>query len=95
MPLYRNVGDSDHYLDGGDTVVAPGETIELDDPGSFERIFERVAVDPPVDPGDYTIDELEDYLENEPLSESELEALEQAERDGEDRKGALEAIQEA
>lgn len=91
MTLYRNVGDSEHYLNGGDTVVNPGETVKLDDPGEFKHIFEQV--DPPIDPSDYTIDELETYLENEPLSDEELEALEQAERDGEDRSGALDAIQ--
>lgn len=52
-------------------------------------------VEPPFTPGEKTIDELEDELANTDYDDAELEALADAERDGENRDGALDVIEEA
>ncbi|WP_049986831.1 hypothetical protein [Halobellus rufus] len=56
-----------------------------------------VASDPPFDPGEYTIDELEAELEtdeDEKWDAESLRALRAAERTGDDRTGALDAIED-
>jgi hypothetical protein len=53
------------------------------------------AVEPPIDPGDYTVDELEATLDEESFSDGELEALAAAEAAGENRETALETIDAA
>jgi len=50
------------------------------------------VVDPPIDPGDYTIDELQDKLADSDYSDAELAALYSAEVEGRDRTGAKDAI---
>jgi hypothetical protein len=53
---------------------------------------ESEVVDPPIDPGDYTIDELQEELAGTDYSDAELAALHSAEQDGKDRTGAKDAI---
>lgn len=53
------------------------------------------ALDPPVDPADYTVDELRDELDSGDYSERELDALADAERSGKDRETAMDAIEAA
>lgn len=50
------------------------------------------AADAPLDPDEYTIDELETELADGDYSADELDALAAAERDGQDRTGATDAI---
>lgn len=54
-------------------------------------------VEPPFDPGDHTVDELRDALDDIPddVGNAELKALAQAEENGDNRTSALEAIQAA
>lgn len=51
--------------------------------------------DPPVDPSELTLDELEADLDENEYSDSELDALEAAEEAGEDRSGAQDLIEAA
>lgn len=46
----------------------------------------------PFDPGGYTIDDLESELSDGDYSDDELDALADAERNGQDREGALDTI---
>lgn len=48
--------------------------------------------DAPFDPGEYTIAELDGELDDRDLSDEELDALAEAERNGDDREGALDTI---
>ena len=50
---------------------------------------------PPVDPGEYSVDELRDHLADHDYTANELDALAEAERDGDDRTTALDAIDAA
>lgn len=157
MPHYRYVGPNDHYLDGGDTKLEPGDEVELDEetvesfPDYFERL-EAVAestatstsddvdetdsepedvqeepatedvdedsadggadsdsddvdetaddgeeiADPPLDPTQFSVDDLKTELEAGDFSDAELDALEAAERSDDDpRTTALDAIEAA
>jgi len=49
----------------------------------------------PVDPGEYSVDELRDHLADQDYTADELDALAEAERDGDDRTTALDAIDAA
>ena len=49
--------------------------------------------EPPFDPGEYTVDELESRLNDNDYSEEEMAALTEAEKDGENRDGALELLE--
>lgn len=100
MPLYEYLGPGNHYLDGGDTVLEPGDEVELDEStfsyheSRFVEVDEE-AVEPPFDPGEFTNDELEEELSDRDLSDAELDALYDAEEEGDNRNGALNAIEEA
>lgn len=78
--------------DDGDAGDTGGDTVESEAPGSDEQYVES-----PFDPGDHTVDELRDALENIPddVTDAELEALAEAERDGDNRTSALDAIEAA
>ncbi len=157
MPHYRYVGPNDHYLDGGDTKLEPGDEVELDEatvesfPDYFERldaVAERTATstsddvdetdsepedvqeesatedvdedsadggaesdsddvdetandgeeiaDPPLDPTQFSVDDLKTELNAGDFSDAELDALEAAERSDDDpRTTALDAIEAA
>lgn len=72
------------------------ERIQDDQDGNEDDGGEEAEgpVDPPFDPGEYTIDELEDALEAGEYSDAEVAALYSAEVEGEDRTGAIDAIDE-
>lgn len=53
-----------------------------------------MATTSPIDPTEYTVDELESHVETEPYTVDELRAIRSAEKDGENRSTALEAIDE-
>lgn len=53
---------------------------------------EETVADPPLDPGEHTIDDLEAELDGE-FSDAELQAILDAEEAGEDRSGATDAIE--
>lgn len=53
------------------------------------------ATESPFDPAEHTIDELEDQLADGDYTTAEVDALAAAERDGKDREGALDAIDDA
>ena len=90
-----------------DTVRRKGETFEVSEdvlenhPNSFERVGDTATLpendngaegDAPFDPSEYTVDELEEELEDGDYSEEELAALAEAERDGEGRDSALDLL---
>jgi len=60
-------------------------------PDNSAEVEEAVA-DPPLDPSEYTIDDLEAELDGE-FSDAQLQALLNAEEAGEDRSGATDAIE--
>ena len=157
MPHYRYVGPNDHYLDGGDTKLEPGDEVELDEETveSFPDYFERLEVaadsattstsddvdetdsepeavqeetetddadeasaddgaeadaddvddtaddgeevaDPPLDPTQFSVDDLKTELDAGDFSDAELDALEEVERaDDDPRTTALDAIEAA
>jgi len=109
MPLYEWRGADEFQDNRNDRVIKPGETVELDehvggpqpylveveeDDGEGGGSDNTEDVEPPFDPGEATIDELEAQLEDVPedVSDAELDALHQAEKDGKERDGALNAI---
>ncbi|WP_435175643.1 hypothetical protein [Halorussus sp. AFM4] len=53
------------------------------------------AVEPPFDPSEFNVDELEERLEGADLTVDELDALADAEADGKNRETALDAISDA
>jgi hypothetical protein len=75
-PDFDMVGDA-----GGDDVGSGTETDET-----------AGGVEPPFDPTEHTIDELEEELDTSEYGGSELHAVAAAEEDGKNRDGALEAI---
>lgn len=75
----RGVGQDDDEYDGGDGNGDADET-----PASVDNA--------PFDPSDYTIAELSDELDGRDLSDDELDALADAERDTQDREGVHDAI---
>lgn len=100
MPQYEYLGPGNHYLDGGDTVLAPGDEVELDEStvAHHESRFVEVdeeGVEAPFDPGEFTNDELAEELEDRDLTDAELEALYEAEVEGDNREGAKGAIEDA
>jgi len=157
MPHYRYIGPNDHYLDGGDTKLEPGDEVELDEEtvASFPEFFERLdgaagdtepatedvqedtgdaadqeddvdegaedvdesssddvdetaieesspdeaeaeVADPPLDPTQFSVDDLKTELDAGDFSDAELDALEDAERaDDDPRTTALDAIEAA
>jgi len=77
-----------HAEDGDGT---DDETDESDaDTGDGAKVGE-----PPVDPSEYNLDELEAHLDENDYSAAELDALEAAEEAGEDRSGAQDLIDAA
>lgn len=84
--------------------IAEVEPPEEDDAESSEPAAEAAddgesaqeGTDPPFDPGDYTVTELEDVFDEESFSADELDALAAAEQaDGNPRATALDAIDAA
>lgn len=53
-----------------------------------------MAHEPPIDPSQYTVDDLESHVESESYTVGELRAIRSVEKDAEDRSTALEAIDE-
>jgi len=81
-------------------VLEPGDEVELDESSVayHESRFVEVdedEVEPPFDPGELTNDELAEKLEDGDFSDAELDALYNAEEEGDNRNGALSAIEEA
>jgi len=64
------------------------------DASESESAADGIA-EPPLDPGDHTIGELEAELEQQDYSDAELEALLDAEAAGKNRAGATDAIEES
>ena len=54
---------------------------------------EESEAEAPFDPGEFTVDELEARMGDNDYSDEEREALAAAERDGENRTGAIEALE--
>lgn len=67
---------------------------DSDDGGDSDDELTGVT-ESPLDPSEYSVSDLEFYIENEPLSADELNALLEAERDGKDRTTAASAIEAA
>lgn len=102
---YKLTGDGVTF-EQGEAVTVSESTAEyvlgLED---FETVDETVdetvqeedgppddEVAPPIDPGDYTISELEAELDDGNFSDAELEAIDTAESNGQNRTGARGAI---
>ena len=63
---------------------------------NLDRLTEAAGDDdPPADPGDMTITELEEHLADTDYTDDELRRLKTAEEEGEGRVGALDAIDNA
>lgn len=75
--------------DAGDTDTSDAD--EADEGG--EETPDAVA-DAPFDPGDYSVGSLRDELDDRDLSDDDLAALADAERAGDDRTTALDAIED-
>lgn len=56
---------------------------------------EEQVAEPPIDPGEYTIQDLDDEIAESDYSDAELRAIADAEIAGEDRSGAKTVINEA
>ena len=63
--------------------------------GTDDADGDEESVAPPVDPGEYTIDDLAAHLDAEAYSAAELQALLDAEVAGKDREGAMDVIEAA
>ena len=63
-------------------------------PGSDDTDGDE-SVTPPVDPAEYTIDDLAAHLDAAAYSDAELQALLDAEAAGKDREGAMDVIEAA
>jgi len=74
--------------DSEETVTDEAET-------SSEPDLESQDVDAPLNPGEYTIGDLQDEITNGDFSDEDLEAMFLAESAGENRKGAKKVIREA
>ena len=96
--------------DGGQTTITNGDVVEPTEAEltAFSDLFEPVdsAADhteqtddsepePPFDPTDLTVASVRSNLDEEDYSSAELDAIEAAERAGEGRSTALEAIDAA
>lgn len=86
---HTHVQFAGRVVDGGD---ADGEAAGAEaDTGGEDETPDSVE-DAPVDPREYTIGELDDDLDDRDLNDDQLDALAQAERDTQDREGALDTI---
>ena len=127
MARYKYTGNNDFYLNAGETVLSPGDEVELDEvPGEFGEKFEKVEnaaqsdsdseeddspsedeeseesgneaaqneVEAPFDPSDFNVDQLAAEIEGQDLTEEQLQALFEAEEDGEGRTTALDTIED-
>lgn len=84
--------------DGWVRVDDPDESDESDDSDTSDADAETEPTNaPPVDPGEFTVEELRDYLEGDgaDLSDDELASLYDAEVEGQNRNGARDAIDSA
>lgn len=93
--------DADDVGEGGGGEADIGEQTHAEERGIGDEDGDRAeqaadtdeaAADAPFDPSEYTIDELDGELDSRNLDSDDLDALAAAERDGEDREGALETI---
>lgn len=87
----ESAGESESDGSEGESSSGEAEAAESGD----ESPDEESEVEPPLDPSDYTIDELKAELSARDLSEEEIEAIEDAERDNGSRTGALDVIEQA
>lgn len=71
-----------------------GDLIEDTDEAAAEESADEpeTLAEPPFDPGDLSVSDLRERLDEGDYSDEELAALEASEKDGEDRKTAKEAI---
>jgi hypothetical protein len=88
-------------VEGQRTFEEPdGEFLELvSSNNNTITVLTRVETDTenpaPFDPGDYTVSELDDWMAGQSFSESQIQALHVAERDGKNRVTARELIRDA
>ena len=102
MPAVRYVGTASRYrLTNGDVDVTTDDpVVEVDEDTATYLLeetdqFESADDAALLNPSDYTVDELEAELEGLELSDADREALLDAERDGDARETAIDAIAEA
>jgi hypothetical protein len=103
MARYRWAGPHPHrdrrtgrVIEAGDIVDA--ERIVAAHPDKVERVDTDdgvTAAEGVVDPGAFSVAELRDHLADADYDEDDLDALAAAERDGDDRTTALDAIDAA
>ena len=91
--------EDDPYLDGLDeeraeALVRSNWAVRHADVDDAREFYEGSAK-PPINPSEFTVDELEAEVSESDYSNTELDAIAAAEADGEDRNTALEAIDEA
>jgi hypothetical protein len=93
----------------GDTAEVDGSTAAYlcEERGDFERVddtaetieadaeADEAVAEPPVNPAEHTIDDLEAALAEGDYSDAELDAIADAEAAGEDRTGAHDVIDDA
>jgi biopolymer transport protein ExbD len=105
IPGHGNVSvDEDGYLSDLDeataeramSVLGDAYEVEYDETGDVVvETDDEKSLFLEQQPGEYTIDELEAALADTELTDSERTALVESERNGKDRGGAVEAIEEA
>lgn len=76
-------GEFLQHIDTGSNTITVLTRVDSDKGG---------GVEPPVDPSEYSVDDLKDEMEGRIRDEAELEALLEAEKDGNNRKTAKTAI---
>lgn len=85
--------EADEGEGGADEEDAADETdAEGDDRSESYAAIDGDQPDPPFDPGEFTIEELRERLDDDPPDQGEALALYSAEADGKDRVGAKDAI---
>ena len=102
---YRWAGIRPHDRGGESDPIEPGDVFEPTDAelAAFDDLLEpvdeddvvRPADEPPFDPSEYTVSEIEERLEEGDFDEPELLALDSAEAEDKDRETALDAIVQA
>jgi len=101
MSTYEWTGAAPFNDTRNDRTIEPGETVVIADAVAanqpeFVRVEDTESDDgSPIDPSEYSVRDLTDVLESESYTESELDAIAEAEQQGDDRTTALDAIKAA
>lgn len=95
LRMYRWTGSKPHSLPG-DEEIAPGETFEPTESQkrAFPNRMEKVEGEPaPIDPGEHSVRDLREFIQDSSPDAETRAALAREERDGKNRSSAVDLLE--